>query len=155
MRILTALFVFILNGQSQTAGLAAPTAYFSAIIVTDIDTSIAWYTRHLGFELLKRNEFTAQNIRQANLKTGDILIELIEAKGKTLNSAELRQREEKRFSSGYFKFGLKLKEFDAWVKKLRNEGVDFYGDVVTDPLLQKRMVIIKDPDGNYLQLFEN
>ena len=45
-------------------------------------------------------------------------------------------------------------EFDDWVDTLKHAKVEFYGDVVTDELSGKRMLLIKDPDGNRIQLFE-
>ncbi len=45
-------------------------------------------------------------------------------------------------------------DFEKWIDHLTNEKVDFYGSVVTDDTTGKRMVIITDPDGNRIQIFE-
>ena len=55
---------------------------------------------------------------------------------------------------GFFKIGFLVDEFDAWVNRLREAEVEIHGRVVTDKNLGKRMLIIKDPDGNRIQLFE-
>lgn len=46
-----------------------------------------------------------------------------------------------------------MKKFDQWVASLQKSGVEFHGKVVGDPLTKQKMVIIKDPDGNRIQLF--
>jgi hypothetical protein len=56
--------------------------------------------------------------------------------------------------SGFFKIGFMVDRFYDWIKYLEEAKVEFHGKIVEDPLLNKRMIIIKDPDGNYIQIFE-
>lgn len=55
---------------------------------------------------------------------------------------------------GFFKFGLQVAQFDDWMTHLEKAGVTFHGRVVNDPVSGKRTVLIKDPDGNRIQFFE-
>ena len=52
-------------------------------------------------------------------------------------------------------FGFSVQNFDSRVKQLTSNGVVFQGKVVTDSKTLNRMVIVLDPDGNRIQLFED
>ena len=55
---------------------------------------------------------------------------------------------------GLFKIGFVVTDFEKWVDHLIDKEVDFCGNIVTDDNTEKRMVIITDPDGNRIQIFE-
>ena len=63
-------------------------AYFIAIIVSDFDSSISWYSDILGFEVVNRIESAERGFKQSNLKRGDVLIELIQLE-KAVNLKDL------------------------------------------------------------------
>lgn len=143
-----------LISYSQTKKLPDPEAYFSALIISDIEKSIDWYSKNLGFEVLNKNESKSIGYKQANLKRGNVLIELIE-----LNSAVSAEKVIPNYTAktrikGFFKFGLIVSDFDKWIRELTKLKVEFHGSVVTSNETGKKMVIIKDPDGNRIQLFE-
>ena len=56
--------------------------------------------------------------------------------------------------AGVFKIGFDISDFDITIATLQEAEVQFRGDVVEDPISGKRMIIILDPDGNRIQLFE-
>jgi catechol 2,3-dioxygenase-like lactoylglutathione lyase family enzyme len=141
-------------GYAQSDSLPPPEAYFSAIIVNDIDASIDWYSSNFGFEVLNRVELEGKGLRQANLKCGNTLIELIELTSSVSPQSLLEDHPKKTKIDGFFKFGFLVSEFEKWVDALKQSEVEFYGDVVTDDLSGKRMLLVKDPDGNRIQLFE-
>ena len=139
---------------SQNESLPKPEAYFSAIIVNDIDTSIIWYSNNFGFKVLNKIASKERGFKQANLKCGNILIELIELKSSLSPKNLLKNHPKKTKIDGFFKFGFLVSEFDNWVKFLKQSKVEFYGTVVIDDQSGKKMVLVKDPDGNRIQLFE-
>lgn len=49
------LVSFISYCQNET--LPIPEAYFSAIFLNDIDSSISWYSNNFGFEVLNKLKF--------------------------------------------------------------------------------------------------
>lgn len=129
-------------------------AYFSAMIVSDFDSSIHWYSKTLGFEVVSRVESVERGFKQSNLKRGDVLIELIQL-DKALNLEDIVPNYNNKMRLiGFFKLGFLVIYFDKWIDHLTNEKVDFYGGIVTDDITGKRMVIITDPDGNRIQIFE-
>lgn len=141
-------------GFTQPDKLSDPEPYFSAIIVENIDTSIDWYGKILGYEIINKVDMSDRGFRQANLKRGDSLLELIEL-STALSPAELLSDKPARTRiKGFFKFGFTVSAFDDWMKFLTVSDVNFNGSVVEDPNSGKRMIIMLDPDGNRIQLFE-
>jgi len=129
-------------------------AYFSAMIVSDFDSSINWYSNVLGFEVVNRIESVERGFKQSNLKRGGILIELIELDKAVNLEAIVPNYNNKMRTIGFFKIGFLVTDFDNWIDHLANKKVDFYGSTVTDDTTGKRMAIITDPDGNRIQIFE-
>ncbi len=147
-------FCISLVGYSQEIKLSPPEASFSALIVTDMKTSAQWYQEVLGFHILNETENAERGFSIKNLKHGEVHLELIEIRGTISPSALLEDQPKGSRLAGFFKFGMKVSGFDAWMSHLQSKEANFHGDVVTDPVSEKRMVIVKDPDGNRIQLFE-
>ncbi len=137
------------NSPSQSE----PTLFF-ALIVNDIEESLDWYSSNLEFEILNQREVAEMELKQANLKSGNIHMELIEL-GSAINTSEyLPEEQQGKRQVGIFKIGFSIEDFDGRVNQLKESSVNFRGDVVEDPVSGKRMVILLDPDGNRVQLFE-
>jgi catechol 2,3-dioxygenase-like lactoylglutathione lyase family enzyme len=143
------------GGYAQNESLPELEVYFSAIIVNNLDTSINWYANVLAFEVLDKTESKERGLRQANLKMGKSLLELIELNAAVSLKDVAPNYNSKTRVKGFFKFGFLTADFDKWINHLKQAKANFYGDVVNDNLTGKRMVIIKDPDGNRIQIFEN
>jgi catechol 2,3-dioxygenase-like lactoylglutathione lyase family enzyme len=137
-----------LNCQSKPLGLSEG---FAAFIVKDIKTSIEWYSNNLGFELINQTELKERGIKQANLKLGNTKIELIESQS-SIDPTENNTK--KGLVQGIFKVGFIVTKFDNWANHLIKFQLITEKDIVIDPTDKKRMLIIKDPDGNRIQLFE-
>ncbi len=141
-----------MKGQSEH--LPDPEAYFTAIIVNNMDQSLQWYTNTFGFSVLNKTVSQEKGFKLANLKRGSVLIELIELKSAVSPSVLLEKNPDYSRTTGFFKFGFAIREFDKWVDFLKRSDVVFHGTVVTDGLTGKKMLIVKDPDGNSIQIFE-
>ena len=151
--LLTLTFCTSIN-YGQVSTLQKPEAYFSAIIVSNIETSIDWYSNSFGFKVLNKVVSKERGFKQANLKCGTILIELIELKSSLTPKNLLKDHPKKTKIDGFFKFGFLVSDFEKWVTHLKQLKVAFYGSVVRDPNSNKKTVLIMDPDGNRIQLFE-
>lgn len=147
------LFFTLQYSQAQGHTLAEPEAYFTALIVNDIELSTIWYTNNMGFKIVNKTELKDKGFAQVNLKRGTILLELI-ALSSSVSSKELLEQTNKTKLQGIFKFGFLIKDFDNWLEHLKAMDVEFKGKVVRDPETSKRMLIILDPDANRIQLFE-
>ena len=127
---------------------------FVAVIVSDIDTSIAWYSRHLDLTLQDRTDRADFGFSQANLSNAAVHVELIQIKGSISADQVASAFGAKSRLQGVFKFGFRTGDFDDWLQRWKEAGVNFRGEVVSDPTSGKRMIIALDPDGNRIQLFE-
>ena len=147
---LICLFVGVLKGQE----LNPPEGGFAAFIVSQMKQSKTWYQEVLGFKEINHIVNEARGVEIANLKHGEIGLELIQIKGSlSMDSLMTDLPEEIRFQ-GVFKFGMYISDFDEWVQHLRPFIEDLESQIVRDPITDKRMVVIRDPDGNRIQLFE-
>ncbi len=126
---------------------------FSAIIVKDIDASIAWYEKVFSMEVLNKVHLTKRGIKQANLRSDTFSLELIELSNSIDPEPILSEAGNKARMQGFFKMGFYVPDFDAWIAHLKQHEV-LLGDVVEDPVSYNRMVIVRDPDGNRIQFFE-
>jgi catechol-2,3-dioxygenase len=155
-KILTLSFLISVPflSSAQTGSSLDLEAYFSAILVSDFESSINWYSNTLGFKVLNRIESNERGFKQSNLKRGDVLIELIELDKSVKLEDIVPDYSNKMRVIGLFKIGFLVTDFEKWINHLNNEKVNFYGNIVTDDITGKRMAIITDPDGNRIQIFE-
>ncbi len=137
---------------SYTQSPAQP--YFSAIIVSNLDSAMAWYTQVFKLDTLSQLDLPERGIRIANLQGERMLLELIEFEQLLTPTGVLSEAPKGTRLSGWFKYGFAVPDFDEWMEHLKAQEVTFYGEVVTDPNLDKRMIIVLDPEGNRLQFFE-
>lgn len=144
-------FTLLLSAQTKSE---SPQPYFSAIIVSDINASMSWYESHFGFEKVNLIENEARGFKMGNMKNDGAWIEFIELASTLMPNDIIKDKPRGTRIGGYFKFGFTVQDLDAWVAKLKKANVTFRGDVVTDPLSKMRMIIVLDPDGNRVQLFE-
>ena len=83
-----------------------------------------------------------------------MLIELIEMKSKVTPDEALKDKPKGTRLLGFSKFGFVVTRLDELHAALTEKKVSFAGRTVSDPTTGKRMFLIQDPDGNYLQFFE-
>jgi len=113
-------------------------------IVKDIDRSITFYTKHLGF---------TQELRQGSAfakVSKDGLGLLLSGPGSPGARAlpDGRQAE----PGGWNRLVLKVEDLPAAVSTMKKAGLSLRSDIVSGP--GGRQVQIEDPDGNPIELFE-
>ncbi len=145
------LFLLALNAlpaQTDTLWNRASLAQVT-LNVRDADEVAGWYRRHLGFH----TDSLATFEERIGLYNGDFWLVLHEP-ADYLPKDSVPKGPFVQFFEGYFKFGFLVKGFDKLVAQLRAGGVQFRGDVVHDPNLRRRTLILIDPEGNPVQLFD-
>ena len=153
--IIATLFVgLFFIPTTKLIGQQLETPVFFAIIVSDIDTSIRWYEDALDFELVDSSAIATIGLRQANLQQGNLRLELIELASAIKPANAISDYNAKTKLIGLFKIGFSIDAFDDYLARLKQLKVAFHGNVVNDPVTQKKMIIILDPDHNRIQLFE-
>ena len=113
-------------------------------IVKDVERSIAFYTKHLGF---------TQELRQGSAfakVSKDGLGLLLSGPGSSGARAlpDGRQAE----PGGWNRLVLKVEDLPSAVSTMKKAGVSLRSDIVSGP--GGRQVQLEDPDGNPIELFE-
>jgi catechol 2,3-dioxygenase-like lactoylglutathione lyase family enzyme len=112
-------------------------------MVRDVEESVAFYTKHLGFELLS-NAAPAF----ADVARGDLRLLL---SGRSSSAGRPMPDGRRPEPGGWNRIQLVVEDVPAEVKRLRAEGVRFRNDIVTGP--GGSQILLEDPSGNVVELF--
>jgi catechol 2,3-dioxygenase-like lactoylglutathione lyase family enzyme len=118
-------------------------------IVDDVDDAIAFYCRHLEFELQMHPDPAF-----AMLTRGDLRLVLVSPVGPDHRGGGSRPMPDgtKQAPGGWNRFMLEVADLAATVDALREQGVQFRNEIVTG--VGGAQVIVNDPSGNPIELFE-
>ncbi|MFD1547431.1 VOC family protein [Nonomuraea guangzhouensis] len=111
-------------------------------IVDDVAAAVHFYTTHLGFTL-RTNPAPAF----ADVVRGPLRLLL---SGPASSGA--RATPDDSTAPGRNRIHLIVKDLDAEIDRLRTAGLSFRGDVVAGP--GGRQILLTDPAGNLIELFE-
>lgn len=114
-------------------------------IVNDVDEAIAFYTGHLGFEVVMHPapEF-------AMLSRDDLRLLLSQPSGRG-GGGQILSGDRKPEPGGWNRFQLEVSDVDAEAARLRAAGVTLRSEVLHG--IGGDQVIIEDPSGNPVELF--
>jgi len=113
-------------------------------IVEDVEASVAWYTRHLGFTVLS-SHFPAF----ADVALGALRLLL---SGPTSSAGRPMVDGERPKPGGWNRIHLIVDDLPVEVARLRAEGAQFKNDIVTGP--GGSQILLVDPSGNLVELFQ-
>jgi catechol 2,3-dioxygenase-like lactoylglutathione lyase family enzyme len=113
-------------------------------MVDDVEASVAFYTRHLGFTLLS---MTAPAF--ADVTRGDLRLLL---SGATSSAGRPMPDGRQPVPGGWNRIHLVVDDLTAEVARLRAEGVPFRNEIVRGP--GGAQILIEDPSGNLVELFQ-
>ena len=113
-------------------------------MVTDVQASIEFYTRHLGFRV--RTDFAPAF---ADVTRGALRLLL---SGPSSSAGRPMPDGATPGPGGWNRIHLIVDDLDAEVARLRNAGVDFRNDIVTGP--GGSQILLQDPSGNVIELFQ-
>ncbi|MDI2029328.1 VOC family protein [Saccharopolyspora sp. TS4A08] len=113
-------------------------------MVDDVDEAIDFYTGHLGFTV--RNDFAPAfaDVTRGNLRL--LLSGPASSAGRPMPDGAVPG------PGGWNRIHLIVDDLAAEVDRLRAEGVDFRNEIVRGP--GGRQVLLRDPSGNVLELFQ-
>ena len=133
---------------------------FLALVVEDLERSIAFYRDVLGMEEIKRvvvsdekavrGGFSARGFRFRTFRAGPLALKLVEVKGKPQPTQGLVDSHR-----GVRYIAFTVDDIDAVHKRLSEAGVEFSSDILPPEPDQGvgRLVFFHDPDGNLLELY--
>lgn len=115
-------------------------------IVDDVDASIGFYCRTLGFQ---EDMHPAPTF--AMLSRGDLRL-VLSAPGGQGGGGQPMPDGTRPEPGGWNRFSLEVSDLTGMVQSLREAGVHFRNDIVTG--IGGRQILIDDPSGNPVELFE-
>ena len=115
-------------------------------IVEDVDAAADFYTRHLQFEVVMKPGPGFAMLRRDGLRL------LLNTPGGGGGAGQTLPDGSTPKPGGWNRFQLAIEDLGATVNRLRGEGVEFRGDVITGRGGKQALAV--DPSGNLIELFE-
>jgi catechol 2,3-dioxygenase-like lactoylglutathione lyase family enzyme len=115
-------------------------------IVNDVDDSIAFYCRQLGFDEVMHPAPTF-----AMLQRGDLRL-VLSAPGGGPGGGQAMPDGTLPTPGGWNRFSIEVDDLEQTVAKLRASGARFRNDIVTGT--GGKQILVEDPSGNPVELFE-
>ena len=115
-------------------------------IVESVEASVAFYTRHFGFQLKGQSGPAFALLERENLQL--VLSPPRGPGGGSQPTPDGRRPE----PGGWNRIVVRTDSLDRDVEELKNGGVNFRSDFVTGP--GGRQILAEDPSGNLVELFE-
>jgi catechol 2,3-dioxygenase-like lactoylglutathione lyase family enzyme len=113
-------------------------------IVDDVDSSIAFYTGHLGFTVLSNAAPAFADVVRDRLRL--LLSGPASSAGRPMPDGR------KPEPGGWNRIHLIVEDIAAETERLRDAGLTFRNDIVRGPGGQQ--ILLEDPSGNVIELFQ-
>ena len=113
-------------------------------MVDDVQASVDWYTKHLGFNLLSNAAPAFADVERGSLR---LLLS-----GEKSSAGRPMPDGARPTPGGWNRFELVVDDIEAEVEKLRGLGLTFRNDIVRGP--GGAQILLEDPSGNVIELFE-
>jgi catechol 2,3-dioxygenase-like lactoylglutathione lyase family enzyme len=113
-------------------------------MVDDVDASIAFYTKHLGFEPRMNAAPAFADVTRGNLRL--LLSGPASSAGRPMPDGA------QPGPGGWNRIHLIVADLTSEVDRLRADGVPFRNDIVTGP--GGSQILLEDPSGNVVELFQ-
>ena len=115
-------------------------------IVDDVDDSITFYCKHLGF-----TEVMHPNPAFAMLERGELRLVLSKPNPSAGGGQPMPDGAAQR-PGGWNRFAIEVKDISSVVARLGKAGARFRNEIVTG--VGGKQTIVEDPSGNPIELFE-
>jgi catechol 2,3-dioxygenase-like lactoylglutathione lyase family enzyme len=124
---------------------------FFALSVPNAQSTSDWYRRAFGVQLLHEIKPADGSAHILIVGTDELLIEIMQSRAAKSPGAEVI--ENRHLTHGIAKIGLYVQDLDGAVEHLRGMNAKFATGIIENQKLDMRFVLVKDPDGNIVQLF--
>jgi catechol 2,3-dioxygenase-like lactoylglutathione lyase family enzyme len=141
------------TAQPQGLPVVVSEPAFFAVSVADLEASTRWYQLVFGLETLRDVTSRDGRGRARVLMAGELVVELIAYQG-SVDASEALQEGQHRFAlRGLVKTGLFVTDADAAHAVLSASDIDIDDSVGVDERIDAKTFLVRDPDGNRLQIF--
>lgn len=113
-------------------------------MVDDVEKSVDFYTKNLGFTLLTNNAPAFVDVVKGNLR---LLLS-----GKTSSAGRAMPDGTQPSPGGWNRIELVVEDINAEVAKLKKQGLHFRNEIITGP--GGSQILLIDPSGNFVELFQ-
>lgn len=127
--------------SSESVADDAEGSYF-AVIVNDVDVSVSWYESTFGLSAGEKM-VEAGRYEIVNLRKPGLFVELLELDG-------VSERPDR--AKGFFKAGFLTDDLDAFIASLPEHSPA--PQIIADTANGLRLIQLKDPDGNTIQIMQ-
>jgi catechol 2,3-dioxygenase-like lactoylglutathione lyase family enzyme len=114
-------------------------------IVDDVDAAIAFYTEHLGFDVVMHPAPAFAMLARDDLRL------LLSAPSGQGGGGQILSGDRRPEPGGWNRFQLPVADLEAEVERLRAAGVTFRSEIIRG--IGGDQVLIEDPSGNPVELF--
>ena len=113
-------------------------------MVNDVESSMEFYTKHLGFELAEQ-----MGLAFAIVSKGDLSLWL---SGPQTSAARPMPDGRKPEPGGWNRLVIEVDDLESKVTQLKEAGLSFRNEIVSGP--GGKQIVLQDGDGNPIELFE-
>jgi catechol 2,3-dioxygenase-like lactoylglutathione lyase family enzyme len=113
-------------------------------MVDDVDDSVAFYTKQLGFNVLSSASPAFADVTRGNLRL--LLAGPQSSAGRPMPDGR------KPGPGGWNRIHFIVDDIESEVERLRDADVTFRNDIVTGP--GGKQILLEDPSGNVVELFQ-
>lgn len=113
-------------------------------IVNDVETSVEFYTKRLGFQLIDK-----MGPAFATVANGDLKLWL---SGPQSSAARAMPDGRKPVAGGWNRFVVEVDDLESRVSSMKQAGISFRNDIVSGP--GGKQIVAEDPSGNPIEIFE-
>ena len=113
-------------------------------MVEDVEVSIEFYTKYLGFTLLTNHAPAFADVIQGNLR---LLLS-----GRTSSAGRAMPDGTLPVSGGWNRFQIIVTDINAEVARLKAQGLHFRNEILKGP--GGSQILLLDPSGNFIEIFE-
>jgi catechol 2,3-dioxygenase-like lactoylglutathione lyase family enzyme len=115
-------------------------------IVNDVAAAIAFYTGHLGFDLVMHPAPAFAMLTRGELRL------VLSAPNLSGGGGQAMPDGTRPEPGGWNRFAIEVADVDATVATLRKAGAHFRNDIVVG--VGGKQILLEDPSGNPIELFE-
>src|SRR5258706_12237691 len=114
-------------------------------MINDVESSIEFYTKHLGFELTEQ-----MGPAFAIISKGDLSLWL---SGPQTSAARAMPDGRKPEPGGWNRFVIEVNDIETLVAAMKSTGIKFRNEIISGP--GGKQILAEDPSGNPIEIFQS